>query len=135
MRVVLSRLLAVCLLLLMQGPALLVQELAWARMLVRYSQERGLARGVVETFDGEHPCPMCLKAAKMRHEERKQDPAGQLPDLLKRLAWMDATFPKWSQLPCPISTDGFVLAFVPPLVPDGISPQAPVLPPPKVSLV
>ena len=61
---------AIALVTLMQGPALVTQEIAWAGMLVRYTQERGLVRGVAETFDGDHPCAMCLKAEKLREEER-----------------------------------------------------------------
>jgi hypothetical protein len=73
----LKRLCAVSLILLMQGPALLVQEVAWAKMLVSYSQQRGLVRGVVETFDGKHPCKMCAKAAELRKSEGKGDPMNQ----------------------------------------------------------
>ena len=54
----------------MQGPAMLVQEVAWAKMLVTYTQERGLKRGVIETFDGKHPCDLCNKAAEMRQQEQ-----------------------------------------------------------------
>lgn len=68
------RLLALLLLLLMQGPAMLVQEVAWAQMLVSYTQERGLKRGVVETFDGNHPCELCAKASELREDERRDDP-------------------------------------------------------------
>lgn len=72
-----KRLCAVSLILLMQGPALLVQEVAWAKMLVSYTQQRGLVRGVVETFDGKHPCKMCAKAAELRKSEGKSDPLNQ----------------------------------------------------------
>jgi hypothetical protein len=67
--------LAIALILLMQGPAMLVQEVAWVKMLVSYTQERGLKRGVIETFDGKHPCKLCKKAAEIRQQEQPQDPA------------------------------------------------------------
>ena len=73
----LKRLCAVSLILLMQGPAMLVQEVAWAKMLVSYSREKGLARGVVETFDGKHPYQMCAKAEELRKSEGKGDPQNQ----------------------------------------------------------
>lgn len=71
----LARLLAVLLVLLMQGPAVLIQEIAWVRMLVTYTQERGLTRGVVETFDGSHPCDLCVKASEIREGEGQQEPS------------------------------------------------------------
>lgn len=71
----LARLLGVLLVLLMQGPAVLIQEIAWVRMLVTYTQERGLTRGVVETFDGNHPCDLCVKASEIREGEGQQEPS------------------------------------------------------------
>ena len=70
----LKRLCAVSLILLMQGPAMLVQEVAWAGMLVTYTRQNGLARGVTETFDGRHPCRLCAKAEDLRKSEGKGDP-------------------------------------------------------------
>jgi hypothetical protein len=57
-------------------------------MLVRYSREKGVVRGVVETFDGKHPCKMCMKAAELR--KRGQQPDPQSPQREKipiRLSW------------------------------------------------
>lgn len=90
------RIVAIGLLLLLQGPALLVQEVAWVRMLVTYSQQRGLKRGVVETFDGKHPCPLCAKAASIRKQERQTPPAEQAP-VARRLLL------SWGEMqPCPV---------------------------------
>lgn len=84
------RLLAVVLILLLQGPLMLVQEIAWARMLVSYSMERGVTRGVVETFDGEHPCAMCKKVRKLREQEQRKDPAEMPPSSQRmRYAWAE----------------------------------------------
>lgn len=86
----LRKLLAIALCLLMQGPAMLVQEVAWVKMLVSYTQERGLKRGVMETFDGKHPCELCKKAAEIREQEQPQDPAEkQMPAQRQRLAWTE----------------------------------------------
>jgi hypothetical protein len=42
-----------------------IQSAAWAGMLVSYSLEKGsVSQAVSETFDGEHPCPLC-KLAKI----------------------------------------------------------------------
>jgi hypothetical protein len=41
------------------GPWLALQTVAWARMLVAYSQPEGLWQGVIKTFNGENPCSLC----------------------------------------------------------------------------
>jgi hypothetical protein len=46
----------------------ILQVVAWAGMLVKYSQNRTLAEAAAMTFDGEHPCPMC-KAIKKQQEQ------------------------------------------------------------------
>jgi len=80
----------ICLILLMQGPAMLVQEAGWFKMLVTYTQERGLKRGVIETFDGKHPCKLCAKAAQIRKSPEKQAPSERLPGTAPiRLSWAE----------------------------------------------
>lgn len=39
-------------------------------MLVDYSQERSLAEAAEMTFDGDHPCSMCLALEETREKER-----------------------------------------------------------------
>ncbi len=55
-----------------------LQSVAWGRMVVEYSQKAGLQRGIGETFDGDHPCPLCLQVEKGKQEER-QAPAAVVP--------------------------------------------------------
>lgn len=87
---ILRNLTAIALILLMQGPAMLVQEVAWVKMLVSYTQERGFKRGVIETFDGNHPCDLCKKAAEIRRQEQPQEPAEkQIPAQRQRLVWAE----------------------------------------------
>ncbi len=50
-----------------------LQGIAWAKMLIEYSQVDGLRQGIAKTFDGEHPCEMCRSIAKGRDSE-KSDP-------------------------------------------------------------
>ena len=52
----------------------MLQVVAWANMLRTYTQEKGLVEGVKDTFDGEHPCPLCQHIDKGRQEEQKQNP-------------------------------------------------------------
>jgi hypothetical protein len=95
----LLRLAAICLILMMQGPAVVVQEIAWMKMLVTYTQQRGLKRGVIETFDGKHPCKLCCKAAEIRKNETPQNPADKPIASMKRLAWAEMVSPKILVMP------------------------------------
>jgi len=51
----------------------LLQTVAWTGMLISYSQVVGIAAGVSTTFDGKHPCPLCLIIKKARGAEEKPD--------------------------------------------------------------
>ena len=48
-----------------------LQTVAWSRMLIDYSRTTGLATALSDTFDGEHPCPMCKKIASARQAEKR----------------------------------------------------------------
>ena len=41
-------------------------------MLVSYSRNASFAEAVVKTFDGKHPCPMCLMIRDGRQQEERQ---------------------------------------------------------------
>lgn len=49
-----------------------LQTFAWTRMLVEFSAQNSLAEAVEMTFDGKHPCPMCLRIEMGRKQERRQ---------------------------------------------------------------
>ena len=89
MDILMKRLMAVVLVLCLQGPAMLLQEVAWVKMLVEYTAERGFARGVVETFDGNHPCELCAKADDLRKGQGSGEPSERVPDHRGRLAWAE----------------------------------------------
>jgi hypothetical protein len=57
------------------GPLVVLQLLAWAGMLISYSAEDGLARGLQDTFSGERPCALCQCIDEME----QQEPAPALP--------------------------------------------------------
>lgn len=86
-RVILRKSLVILLALLMQGPALLVQEVAWINMLVTYTQNKGLRQGVAETFDGAHPCELCKAAEKMRREENRPKESQPVRKIRENLVW------------------------------------------------
>lgn len=49
-----------------------LQAVAWSGMLVKYSSTSGLWVGLQQTFDGDHPCPLCL--AIRRAQQNRQAP-------------------------------------------------------------
>lgn len=51
----------------------LLQTVAWTGMLVRYAQTDNFATAVSKTFDGDHPCPLCVAVEQGRAAERQQD--------------------------------------------------------------
>lgn len=58
-----------------------LQTVAWAGMIVCYSEKAPLKTALAETFDGNHPCPLCKAIAAGKKSEKQN--AAQLQ--LKRL--------------------------------------------------
>jgi hypothetical protein len=54
-----------------------LQAVAWTQMLVTYSQRADFGEAVKKTFDGAHPCDLCLLVKQGQSEQKKQD-AGPL---------------------------------------------------------
>ena len=50
----------------------ILQGIAWAKMLVEYSQADGIGEGIAKTFYGEHPCAMCQVISKGRESEKRE---------------------------------------------------------------
>lgn len=50
-----------------------LQSVAWAGMLVKYSQDASFSEAWSKTFDGKHPCKLCTSIQKGRAEEKQQD--------------------------------------------------------------
>jgi hypothetical protein len=51
----------------------ILQSVAWVGMLVKYSQDASFAEAWNKTFDGNHPCNLCISIKKGQAEESKQD--------------------------------------------------------------
>lgn len=49
-----------------------LQATAWVGMLVKYSESEGVEVGITKTFDGKHPCSLCLSIAKNKQTEKNQ---------------------------------------------------------------
>lgn len=48
-----------------------LQSVAWASMVIRYSEHMPLSQALADTFDGQHPCCLCKAIAAARRSERK----------------------------------------------------------------
>jgi hypothetical protein len=125
-------LVALVLVALLQGPAMLVQQAAWAGMLLDYTRERGFRRGVVETFDGEHPCCLCKRAAELREQESPPAPADRKYDPLRaRFGWGEMILGTRIEAP---AASGREVALVAPegvIMRSGRGADAPPSPPPE----
>ena len=53
------------------GPWAVLQTVAWTKMIVDYSQGTTLGEAVAKTFDGNHPCKLCVKISKVKQGEEK----------------------------------------------------------------
>lgn len=51
---------------------LLLQSVAWVGMIITYSQTSTLSEAISMTFDGEHPCRMCIAVKEGKKAESKQ---------------------------------------------------------------
>jgi hypothetical protein len=50
-----------------------LQPVAWATMIIEYSQSAPLAKAVADTFDGKHPCDLCKHINHAQHSEKKRE--------------------------------------------------------------
>lgn len=58
---------------------MLLQSVAWVGMFADFSQKNSLQTAVTMTFDGNHPCPLCLAVKAGENSEKQSDKS----DLLK----------------------------------------------------
>lgn len=49
------------------------QTLAWAQMVISYSQNASLTEALEKTFDGRHPCKLCKNIDESKRSEKKSD--------------------------------------------------------------
>jgi hypothetical protein len=56
---------------LLGGHWALLQTAAWAGMIIDYSKSEGVEAGITKTFDGKHPCKLCLSIAENKQREAK----------------------------------------------------------------
>jgi hypothetical protein len=59
------------------------QVLAWAKMFTQNTQLMPVAEAVVETFDPNKPCPICMAVRRAREESRREQPANAAREIEK----------------------------------------------------
>jgi hypothetical protein len=114
----------------LNGHWLVLQSVAWTRMLVKFSEQDSLATALFKTFDGKHPCRMCLQIRQGRQQRERQHQGvplitpGKMPDLIldDRQALPPFTPPEARE----------AVPFAPGLHPDFV--VSPPTPPPRGSL-
>jgi hypothetical protein len=52
---------------------IVLQSVAWAGMIVSYSEKAPLKMALAETFDGKHPCPLCKAIAAAKKSGQKNE--------------------------------------------------------------
>jgi hypothetical protein len=57
---------------LLGGHWAILQTAAWVGMVIDYSKTVGVEAGITKTFDGKHPCSLCLSIAQSKEKEGKQ---------------------------------------------------------------
>lgn len=97
-------------------------------MLVVYSSSQGVVEGISRTFDGEHPCSLCLAIAEAKDQQDDSQ-----PQLLagNKLALNELTQPEPIELREPQSVPGLAMDYPAPgdLYPTPT--EAPPVPPPR----
>jgi hypothetical protein len=104
---------------LLGGHWAILQAGAWAGMVVSYSQQAGLMAGVSQTFDGEHPCPICKAIQDGQKHEQKKAPL--LTSELKKdylATWNHFQITsQWSEVVYPVFAERLVGVATEPAVP------------------
>ena len=114
---------------LLDGHWLVLQSVAWARMLSHYARQESLASAFSKTFDGRHPCALCWGIQQGRQQEQGEGKAlpsvriGETFDLLCDL--------RQPAVPLPPSTATPAIPVVPGWRPDFSQP--PPTPPPRAA--
>jgi hypothetical protein len=116
---------------LLGGHWLTLQSVAWVRMLAEFSRTDSLVRAMEKTFDGKHPCKLCLSVREGRQQEqREQDNLPLVKSQKSREIFCDS---RRVVVPTPATLAGEAVAFVPQWLPDFV--DSPPTPPPRLSAV
>jgi hypothetical protein len=81
-----------------------LQAVAFGTMIVRYAQDAPWSQAIANTFDGQHPCPLCHAVQEGRQQEEKQRPLldlEQRSELAVPPATLQAAAPQTTSLELP----------------------------------
>ena len=96
----------------------ILQTVAWAGMLLTYSQDASFESAVKNTFDGRHPCKLCKVVASGKASEKKQQTRKSISKIdVFLLPKSIESFPVLSFLMLPQSTPFWDQTAEPPLTP------------------
>jgi hypothetical protein len=109
-----------------------LQVLAWGGMIVNYSAKEGLAEGVRQTFDGDHPCELCRSIAKAKQDERKT-PENPLESAESGLVLKNLMAPRSVRMSDPRHSEYIPPAFASLRLAPGCLRLAPEPPPPRLA--
>ena len=79
---------------LLGGHWAILQTAAWVGMVIDYSKSEGVETGITKTFDGQHPCQLCLSISKNKEKEGKQTASLNLGKL-----YLVYQAPRWALTP------------------------------------
>ena len=100
-----------------------LQGVAWGTMLVEYSHGASLTEAVVKTFDGQHPCNLCLTIEGAEKQQQQEQAAQPVPDIKGVLAPV-----------LHVASPAFVFVVWPSLVESAVPlSHSPPVPPPRVA--
>ena len=109
------------------GHWLTLQSAAWTRMFTDFSRSDSFSAAVAKTFDGRHPCKMCLHIREGRQQEEREQRDSPLVKT-ERAAELFCDSRRVVVPSAPAEAEDAV-AFVPQLHPDFI--DTPPIPPPR----
>jgi hypothetical protein len=106
-----------------------LQSFAWAHMLGQYARQGSLLSALVKTFDGKHPCDLCLTIQHGRQQEQSENK--KLP-CASRDKTTEMLCEAWRAVaPLPPVARFLAVPFVPQWRPDFL--ETPPTPPPRAA--
>ena len=96
-----------------------LQSVAWVKMVIDYSQNDSLPVAIEKTFDGKHPCAICLTIEGAEKQQKQQEAAQPAPEIKGVLApVVQVAGPTFVLVEWPLLTESAVpLVHTPPVPP------------------
>jgi hypothetical protein len=97
----------------------LLQSVAWTAMLTRNLRSYSLIEAVEQTFDGKHPCSLCLAVEKGKSTEKSREFSSPIQkfEFINEASAFDFFPPTQYELLSPARLAYTSLALVPPIPP------------------